>query len=101
MPRDELTGEPLPAAEDEGETVIFVILEYAFSGQPSVLAMSPPRSEAGFAAASIGFVAFHLGLPVNDFRYFGAEETLDLDWAGPLVFEVSATGISGASTTPR
>ncbi|MGB5814665.1 MAG: hypothetical protein WBI27_05655 [Thermoanaerobaculia bacterium] len=83
VPRDEFTGEPLPAAEDEGETVIFVILEYAFSGQPSVLTMSPPQNEEGFAAASIGFVAFHLGLPVNDFRYFGAEETLDLDWEDP------------------
>jgi hypothetical protein len=27
VPRDELTGEPLPAAEDEGDPVIFAVLE--------------------------------------------------------------------------
>jgi hypothetical protein len=81
--RDELTGEPLAAAEDEGETVIFVILEYSFSGQPATLTISPPRNEEGFPSANIGFVTFHLSLPVNDFRYLSAEETLDLDWEDP------------------
>jgi hypothetical protein len=80
--RDEITGEPLPVPEGEGELVIYAVLEYPYSGRPASLAMSPPR-ERGFAAANIGFVVYHTGLPVIDFRYFGTEEILDLDWDDP------------------
>ncbi len=44
VPRDELTGEPLPVTEGEGEPVIFVILEYAFEGQPDTLTFQPPTA---------------------------------------------------------
>ncbi len=83
VPRDELTGEPLPAGEDEGVPVIFVVLEYPFSGQPKILTLQPPTAGGDFPAATIGFITYHLGLPVMDFRYLGAVATLDLDWDDP------------------
>jgi hypothetical protein len=83
VPRDELTGEPLPAAEDEGEPVVYAVLEYRFSGQPRTLSFSPPKDEEGRPAANVGFITYHLGLPVMDFRYLGAVETVNLDWNDP------------------
>ncbi len=83
VPRDELTGEPLPAADDEGEPVVYAVLEYPFSGQPRTLSFLPPKDEKGGPAASVGFITYHLGLPVMDFRYLGGEEVLDLDWQDP------------------
>jgi hypothetical protein len=83
VPRDELTGEPLPAAEGEGEPVIFVVLSYAFSGRPDTLTFHPPTAGGDFPTATIGFITYHLGLPAMDFRYLGAESTIDLDWDDP------------------
>jgi hypothetical protein len=83
VPRDELTGEPLPAAEDEGEPVVFVVLSYAFNGKPKTLTFHPPTAGGEFPAATIGFITYHLGLPAMDFRYLGAESTIDLDWDDP------------------
>ena len=81
--RDEITGEPLPVADDEGEPVIFATLVYSLSGKPKVLTLQPPTDESGAPNANIGFLVYHRGLPVNDFRYLGTEETLRLDWADP------------------
>jgi hypothetical protein len=83
VPRDELTGEPLPTAEGEGEPVIFVVLSYAFRGRPDTLAFHPPTAGGEFPTATIGFITYHLGLPAMDFRYLGAESTIDLDWNDP------------------
>jgi len=71
--RDEITGEPTGESK---ETVLFVAIEYPLAGHPKTLTLRAPQ-------ASIGFVTYHEGLPVNDFRYLGAEETLDLDWEDP------------------
>ncbi len=82
--RDEITGEPLAAGDDEGEPAIFVELRYPLMTRPSTLSLAPPKAEeSGFASANIGFVVYHRGLPANDFRYLGQEETLDLDWEDP------------------
>jgi hypothetical protein len=83
VPRDELTGEPLPAADGEGEPVIFVVLSYRFSGRPDTLTFHPPTAGGEFPTANIGFITYHLGLPAMDFRYLGAESTIDLDWEDP------------------
>lgn len=82
--RDEVTGEPLPFADDdEGEPVVYAELVYAMPERPKVLRMCPPRDENGNANANIGFIVYHHSLPVNDFRYLGTEETLRLDWDDP------------------
>jgi len=83
VPRDELTGEPLPAPEGEGEPVIFVVLSYAFKGRPDTLTFHPPTAGGAFPTANIGFITYHLGLPAMDFRYLGAESIIDLDWDDP------------------
>jgi len=83
VPRDELTGEPLPTAEGQGEPVIFVVLSYALSGQPDTLTFHPPTAGGAYPSANIGFITYHMGLPVMDFRYLGAESTIDLDWEDP------------------
>jgi len=81
--RDELTGEPLPAAEGEGEPVVFVVLSYAFKGRPDTLTFHPPTAGGEFPTATIGFITYHLGVPAMDFRYLGAESAIDLDWDDP------------------
>jgi hypothetical protein len=48
------------------------------------LTIVPPRGNKREApVANIGFVVYHRGLPVNDFRYLGTEETMSLDWTDP------------------
>jgi hypothetical protein len=79
--RDAITGEPLATGADAGEPVVYAILHYAFDTRPTSLSIAPPReTESDVPAASIGFMAYHHGLPVNDFRYLPAEVVLDLDW---------------------
>ena len=83
VPRDEITGEPVTADDDEGEPVVFVVLSYRLVGRPEVLTFRPPTAGGDFPTATIGFITYHRGLPVMDFRCLGSEETLDLDWADP------------------
>ncbi|MCZ6786885.1 MAG: hypothetical protein O7E54_06935 [Planctomycetota bacterium] len=73
--RDPITGAPFGP---EGEPVVFVVLEYDLPGRPKTVSFRPPG-----ASASIGFVAYHDGVAVNDFRYLSGEETLELDWDDP------------------
>ncbi len=82
--RDEITGAALPAQPDDAEAVVRVAWSYALTTTPAELSIRPPTEiDTGFAAANIGFVVYHQGLPVNDFRYLAEEETLDLDWDDP------------------
>ena len=81
--RDEITGEPLPSGEGEGEMVLVATLVYPFARRPKTLSIKPPTTKEGYVAANIGFVAYHRGLPVNDFRYLAGEHTVDLDWEDP------------------
>ncbi len=82
--RDEITGQPLQNQPADAEVTIFVELVYPVDGQPKSLTIRPPLDPSGkLAAANIGFVIYHLGVAVNDFRYLSHEETLDLDWSDP------------------
>ena len=78
--RDEVTGDTIAASGDE--RILFVRIEYDFEGRPDQLTVRPPRRSDDIAA-SIGFVAYHQGLAVNDFRYLSQEETLEIDWNDP------------------
>ena len=78
--RDNISGEPLLAGDDEPETVIAARLEYLFDGQPDSLTFGGRWNDA---TASIGFVVYHLKVPVNDFRYLSQSQVLDLDWNDP------------------
>ncbi|MEM7024966.1 MAG: hypothetical protein AAF637_20650 [Pseudomonadota bacterium] len=73
---------PEPPADDR---VLYLQLFYAFGdcGQPDALVIEPPTDADGIAAATIGFITYHAGVPVTDFRYLGSPVTLVLDWDDP------------------
>ncbi len=82
--RDEITGQPLPVQPEDSQLVVFAELSYPSAGQPATLSLRPPTGDDENAvAANIGFVLYHLGVPVNDFRYLSQEEQLRLDWDDP------------------
>jgi len=76
--RDEITGEPLPTDGGNEEIVVFARLEYQLLGHPEKLKIRSPGS-----TASVGFVVYHRGIPVNDFRYLAPFQSLELDWGDP------------------
>ncbi len=81
--RDPISGEPLPAGENEGEPVVSATLIYPFKSKPQVLTFQPPLDARGGVSADIGFIVYHRGVPVNDFRYLGPGQILNLDWDDP------------------
>jgi hypothetical protein len=81
--RDDITGQPLPVQPEDAEFTVFAELKYTWDKQPSSLTfISPGRADPSKLAA-VGFVVYHENLPVNDFRYLGAPETLNLNWEDP------------------
>ena len=85
--RDEITGDPLPNQPADAENVAFAELVFPLDTDsadepPQTLSIRPPRHPGG-GMATLGFVLYHRGLPVNDFRYLSLEETVDLDWEDP------------------
>jgi hypothetical protein len=78
--RDPVTGDPLPSDEAEEEIVIDATLVYPFEGQPGALALDAP---ALTGQVSIGFVLYHKGVAVNDFRFLTSGITVNLDWEDP------------------
>ncbi len=82
--RDEITGEPLLVQPDDAADILSIELAYAWDKPPATISIRPPmRQDGRTPLANIGFVLYHEGVPVNDFRYLGAESTVDLDWADP------------------
>ncbi len=78
--RDEITGEALPAGAEGEETIVFARLVYEMPGRPAALTIAAGRLAS---TASIGFLVYDRGVAVNDFRYLGPRQTLDLDWEDP------------------
>ncbi len=91
--RDEITGEPLPVGEEEPEVVVYASIEYPLEGRPRTLMLQGPAMNP---LPSVGFVAYHRGIAVNDFRYLTPLQTLELDWEDPWysAFERRALGRS-------
>lgn len=81
--RDEVTGEPVVDQPEDAEIVIRVELDFPLENNPTVITIRPPVDAAARVTANIGFVCYHAGLPVNDFRYLSGEVTLDLEWDDP------------------
>ncbi len=78
--RDAVSGQPLPVANADAVDVLLVSLEYQITGQPDQLVL---QKGGKLAQAAIGFVAYHLGVGINDFRYLGRSSQLNLDWDDP------------------
>jgi len=80
LKRDTITGEPLQ--DDQNELVLFGEFIYPLKEKPKMITFIPPQKD-GYVAATIGFMAYHQSLAVNDFRYLSQAETLELDWSDP------------------
>ena len=78
--RDPVTGEPLPPDEEEPEVVVAATLIYPFERLPEALTLVAPSATG---VASIGFVLYHRGVAVNDFRFLASGYTVELDWDDP------------------
>lgn len=79
--RDEISGEPLPVdAEEDPEIVVHAALEYPLQGRPRTLTLQGPALDP---RPSVGFVAYHRSVAVNDFRYLTPVQTLQLNWDDP------------------
>ena len=82
--RDEITGEPLAEQPSDTENVLRICMHYTLSITPKSVSLCPPSiADTENPIANIGFVVYHQGVSVNDFRYLSREETLDLDWIDP------------------
>jgi hypothetical protein len=78
--RDAVTGEALPVAEEDQEMVIRIRLAYELSDRPETLTIGlGPKARK----TSIGYVAYHKSVAVNDFRFLTPAQTLKLDWQDP------------------
>jgi len=75
--RDQITGEVLPTAEDEAAVVIRATIVFPFDERPESLTLVAPRKTG---LANIGFVLYHKGVAVNDYRYLVSGNTVNLDW---------------------
>jgi hypothetical protein len=76
--RDPISGESLPGTEgEEPETVIYAEIEYPFESRPGSLTIGKTRS------ANVGFVLYHQGVAVNDFRFLSPGQRLTMDWEDP------------------
>jgi len=75
--RDDVTGEVLPTSEDQAIVVIRASVIFSFDERPDSLTLTAPR-ETG--VANVGFVLYHKGIAVNDYRYLSTGLSVDLDW---------------------
>ena len=67
----------------EDKRVLYAELTYPFKGQPKSLTFIPPLDDKSIPRASIGFICYHMGVPVVDFRQLTSENILNLDWQDP------------------
>jgi hypothetical protein len=81
--RDEVTGEPFPVQAEDAERVVFARLAYPLPARPASLTFTPPGRRPGGPVGNVGFITYHDGLHVNDFRYLGQPERINLDWEDP------------------
>lgn len=63
--------------------VLYAEIIYPFDRKPKQLQIIPPIDEHGIVSANIGFLAYHQGVPIVDFRYLGQTANLNLDWHDP------------------
>jgi len=75
--RDEITGEALPTPEEDEEIIIRAVFRFPFDQPPAELTLTVPSLTG---QAGIGFVLYHEGVAVNDFRYLSNGITVRLDW---------------------
>lgn len=93
--RDPINGTPLPVQTDALQ-VVRAELFYPFSGNalPAELSfLTPPRGD-------IGFVAYHKGVAVNDYRYLASGYRLTLDWEDPWYSSFNTRNLARQYSAP-
>jgi len=87
--RDEVTGQPVEVADGDAETVVHVSLRYPLTSRPDQIQI---LNRFSGELPTIGFVVYHDGVYVNDFRFLWRSQVLNLDWDDPWysVFEARA-----------
>lgn len=76
------TRQLIPGAPED-KRVLYAELVYPFTVRPERLTIIPPLDERGRATVSIGFIFYHGGVPVVDYRYLSEPSIVDLDWEDP------------------
>lgn len=88
--RDDITGEVLPTPEEEAQVVVRATVLFPFTEPPESLTLVAPR-ETGMA--NVGFLLYHNGVAVNDYRYLSTGFTVDLDWEDAWYSEFTERGL--------
>ena len=77
------TGLPIPGPPED-KRVLFVELVYPFNKKPLSLTFIPPVDEkTNTSKVTIGFITYHQGALINDFKYLSGPSNLTLDWDDP------------------
>ena len=82
---------PAPTFGPLSTDVVYMEIEYPFSGKPQELTFVPPLDDKGKVVALIGFLSWHQDIVVNDYRFLSAPEKLTLDWDDPWYSAYSNT----------
>jgi len=77
-----ITRQPVPGPPED-KRVLYAELIYPFISKPKSLTIIPPHGKGGLPTASIGFIAYHKGVPVVDYRYLSEAAQMHLDWDDP------------------
>lgn len=67
----------------DDKRVYYAELIFELKEHPKTIIINPPKDSNSNALVNIGFLLFHKNVPVIDFRYLSANETLYLDWDDP------------------
>ena len=94
--RDDITGEPL-ADPDAEQIAVFARLEYRLESRPSRLTLHAPNTRK---PTSVGFVAYHRRIPINDFRYLTRSQEIQLDWDDPWYSSFSSKNLRRQYASP-
>jgi hypothetical protein len=78
----------------EDKRVLYAELVYPFTEKPGSLTFIPPLTEEGnMSRVPIGFITYHKGVPINDFRFLSEPSTLTLDWDDPWYSEFDSKAL--------
>ena len=78
----------------QDKRVLYAEMIYPFTGKPSSLTFVPPLAEEGnISRVPIGFITYHEGVPINDFRFLSEASTLTLDWDDPWYSEFDSKAL--------
>ncbi|CAB5166408.1 hypothetical protein D3OALGA1CA_5418 [Olavius algarvensis associated proteobacterium Delta 3] len=76
------TGQRVPGPPED-KRVLYAELIYPFTQKPQTITFLPPVDATGTPKAAIGFITYHKGVPVIDFRYLSEAARINLDWDDP------------------